>query len=76
MSPLKQALTDLCGPGAGHPPRDFRLVLSDFGLVPNTYIPSTPKCNRQVAAAVLAAASEGYVLTDREGRIVGKLVPA
>jgi hypothetical protein len=74
MTVFSRAMTALCGP-AQPELQDFRDMLASAGLRANVFVPDVPNLDRRVVRACQLAAKQGYVLTDLQGNLRGRLVP-
>jgi hypothetical protein len=74
MSVLRNAMNALCGP-SGPVAQELHQVLSDAGVHLNLFVAEPNGNERRLIAACRAAALQGYVLTDANGRLMGRLVP-
>lgn len=50
-------------------------LLEKNGFTSHIYIPSIGVNNKELAEAMARVSSDGYVLLDKEGKLVGKVLP-
>jgi hypothetical protein len=58
---------DLC-------PDQAAKILAEAGLQVNVFVPTTDHAQPELGKAIAAVACKGYVVTDRAGRLCGRLV--